>query len=103
MPTIVWKKDNRRLPSNAKYVFSAHNKRLTIKNLNTADSGKYRCTFTRALSTNYPEATLTVLGKNVKSLFVTTAVVSFGCSLAKISENHVRNSIFMHISSSNFF
>ena len=64
MPTITWQKDNRQLPSNEKYVISTHNKRLTVKNLNVRDSGKYKCTFTRAQSTSFPEATLTVIGKN---------------------------------------
>ena len=65
MPKIKWKKNGRQdLINGAKYVLSNFNKRLTIKNLNTADSGRYQCTITRALTTKFPEATLTVIGKH---------------------------------------
>jgi hypothetical protein len=63
MPSIKWKKNGRQdLTNSAKYVLSNFNKRLTIKNLNKADSGKYQCTITRAAITKFPEATLTVIG-----------------------------------------
>ena len=66
MPEIKWKKNgHQELLNGAKYVMSNFNKRLTIKNLNTADSGKYQCAITRAAAqTAFPEATLTVIGKH---------------------------------------
>jgi hypothetical protein len=47
-----------------KYVMSNFNKRLTIKNLNTADNGNYVCTITRAANSKIHQATLTVIGKH---------------------------------------
>lgn len=70
MPSIQWKKGNNDLVSSPKYVMSSFNKRLTIKNLNREDTGVYQCVITRAaLSTDFPQATLTVIGKKVNIVY----------------------------------
>ena len=80
MPKLKWKKDGRELKDGRKYVMSSYNKRLTIKDLNKADSGKYSCEFTRAeLGTNFPVATLTVIGKQlIKKLGLVSQILFRG-------------------------
>ncbi|CAB4045899.1 basement membrane-specific heparan sulfate proteoglycan core, partial, partial [Paramuricea clavata] len=66
MPDITWQKGTlnkgtRNLVNGPKYVMSNFNKRLTIKNLNTADNGNYVCTISRAANSKIHQATLTVI------------------------------------------
>ena len=62
MPRITWKRSGRNLYNGEKYLIKDFNKRLTVRHLNVADSGKYRCEITRAAVKSSSEATLTVIG-----------------------------------------
>lgn len=61
MPKITWKKNGILLNNGAKYVIKNFGKRLTVRYLDTTDSGKYQCDITRATVKSSSEAFLTVI------------------------------------------
>ena len=63
-PTFSWTKDGSAITANDRISLSADNKKLSLTNVNRADSGEYRCVATNSVGTvNSNAATLTVYCK----------------------------------------
>ena len=62
-PTFTWTKDGSAVIANKRISLSADNKRLSLTNMNSTDTGEYRCVATNSVRAVYSNAaTLTLQG-----------------------------------------
>ena len=62
-PTFTWTKDGSAVIANKRISLSADNKQLSLTNMNSTDTGEYRCVATNSVRTVYSNAaTLTLQG-----------------------------------------
>ena len=70
-PTFTWTKDGSAVTDNGRISLSADHKKLSLTNVNRADSGEYRCVATNSVGTvNSNAATLTVHCKKTFTYFL---------------------------------
>ena len=62
-PTFTWTKDGSVVIANKRISLSADNKQLSLTNMNSTDTGEYRCVATNSVRAVYSNAaTLTLQG-----------------------------------------
>ncbi|CAH3014617.1 unnamed protein product, partial [Porites evermanni] len=84
-PTFTWTKDGSAVTANDRISVSADNKKLSLTNVNRADSGEYRCVATNSVGTvNSNAATLT--SRTTLMLSINAVTVSM---MSNISESHL--------------